>query len=747
MAANAGEHESLALKAFTEKAYLDYSMAVILDRAVPHLADGLKPVQRRILYAMSELGLGAGAKPKKSARTVGDVLGKFHPHGDLACYEAMVLMAQAFSFRYPLVDGQGNWGSLDDPKSFAAMRYTESRLAPFARVLLDELGQGTVEWTPNFDGTLEEPRLLPARVPVVLANGASGIAVGMATDIPPHNLREIVAAAIALLDDPELPEARLFELVRAPDFPTGGEITTAQEDIREIYRTGAGSLRLRATWERDRDEIVIDALPYQVPAGRVLEQIAREMRAKRVPMIEDLRDESDHEQPVRIAIQLRSARVDADAVMAHLFATTELEKSVRVNFNLIGLNGKPQVKPLRALLAEWLEFRLATVRRRLEWRLGRVEERLHLVDGLLKALLDIDEIIRVIRTEDEPRAALMERFGLSERQADYVLETRLRQLARLEEIKLDAERKALGAEAAALRRTLREPKRLRAQVREELAADAERHGDERRSAVVAREAARAFSEAELIPNEPATVVVSRHGWVRTAKGHEIDAAGLAFRTGDAYLGSIRTRMNHTAAFLDSSGRVYSLAVHSLPSARGHGEPLTGRVDPPAGARFVALVGVEDAPRVLVLASSGHGFLAAGDSLAARNRAGKQFLSLAGGAEAFAMLPVAGGAGVRLALATNAGYLLVLPVEEVPQLARGKGVKLIGIPPAAFRQGERLAAAAVLAPGESLRVEAGQRHKSIDAAALEEFARGRARRGLKLPRGLQRVDRLLAEVRG
>ncbi len=734
------DHESLALKGFTEKAYLDYAMAVILDRAVPHVADGLKPVQRRILYAMSELGLAATAKPKKSARTVGDVLGKFHPHGDMACYEAMVLMAQPFSYRYPLIDGQGNWGSLDDPKSFAAMRYTEAKLAPFAQLLLDELGQGTVEWLPNFDGTLEEPRLLPARVPVVLANGASGIAVGMATDIPPHNLRELVKAVVALIDDPEISEAKVLKHVKAPDFPTGGELVTPAADIRAIYRKGSGSLKLRGTWERQNGDIVITALPYQVPASRVLEQIAREMQAKRLPMVEDLHDESDHEQAVRIVVQLRSNRVDADAVMAHLFATTELEKNIRVNFNVIGLNGKPQVKPLKAMLEEWLEFRLTTVRRRLEWRLEKVDRRLHLLEGLFKVLLDIDEVIRVIRTEDEPKPALMKHFGLTEAQADYVLETRLRQLARLEEIKLDAENRALKAEAKLLRADLRDPGKLRARVRKELLADVERYGDDRRTAVVEREAAKAFDEADLVSRDPVTVILSRHGWVRAAKGHDIDPAALSYRTGDDFRAAVPTRLNQTIAFLDSTGRVYNQPAHALPSARGHGEPLSGRLDPPAGAHFVAVAGLEAAPLAFVLGTSGHGFLTGADGLSVRNKSGKQLLNPAKESEALALISL-NGENERIALVTTEGYLLILEADEAPTLARGKGVKLIGIPPKAFAAGERVRDAAVLGEGDALRIEAGQRHKLMDPGEQEDYMRGRGKRGLKLPRGFQNVDRI------
>lgn len=733
--------ESLPLKEFTEKAYLDYSMAVVLDRAVPHLADGLKPVQRRILYAMSELGLDSAGKPKKSARTIGDVLGKFHPHGDLACYEAMVLMAQPFSFRYPLIEGQGNWGSLDDPKSFAAMRYTEAKLGAFAHLLLDELGAGTADWVANFDGTLKEPKLLPARIPVVLANGANGIAVGMVTDIPPHNLRDLVAATLAVLDEPDLGEDQLTRLIKAPDFPTGGELITPREEVAGIYRTGKGSLKLRATWTRHGDEIVVTSLPYQVPASRVLVAIAREMQAKRLPMVDDLRDESDYEQPVRLIIQLHSNRVDAAAVMAHLFATTELEKNIRVNFNVIGVNGKPEVKPLKALLVEWLGFRLATLRRRLDWRLDKIQQRLHLLEGVLRVLLDMDEVIRIIRGEDEPKPALMARFDLSERQAEYVLETRLRQLARLEEIKLKAERARLAAEAGDLESFLSDPKHLRQLLRSELQADAERYGDGRRTKIIAREAAHAFRDTDLIPNEPVTVILSRHGWVRCAKGGEIDPSALGFRTGDAYLDSVRTRMNHTVAFLDSSGRIYSLPVHTLPSARGHGEPLTGRVDVPTGAGFVGLVEIEEESRVLFVTRSGRGFIAVAPGLITRNRRGKQILVANEEVEPTGLFAVPPDPDAVVVLATGTGYLLVVPLAEIPELSRGKGVKLIGIPSKSYQAGERLAAVTVLRATEGLRISAGKRSKLIPYKSLGVYRRGRGRRGLKLPRGFQKIDRL------
>ncbi len=577
--------ERIPLREFTEKAYLDYSMYVILDRALPHLGDGLKPVQRRIVYAMSELGLSAASKHKKSARTVGDVLGKFHPHGDSACYEAMVLMAQDFSYRYPLIDGQGNWGSPDDPKSFAAMRYTEARLAPYAKVLLDELGQGTVDWVPNFDGTLEEPSLLPARLPNVLLNGGTGIAVGMATDIPPHNLREVAAACIRLIEDPEASVGELMEHVPGPDFPTEAEIITPRADLRQLYETGNGSLRARARWERENGAIVITALPYQVSGSKVLEQIAAQMNAKKLPWIEDLRDESDHENPTRLVIVPRSNRVDLDRVMSHLFATTELERSYRVNLNVIGLNGRPAVRDLKGLLAEWLVFRFETVRRRLQYRLDKVLERLHLLEGLLIAFLNLDEVIRIVRTEDEPKPVLMARFRLSDIQADYVLDTRLRQLARLEEMKIRAEQAELDREREDLERTLGSKQRMKTLIRKELAADAEKYGDARRSPLVERSAAAALDETELAPSEPVTVVLSDKGWVRAAKGHDIDVHALSYKAGDAFHRAVYMRSNQPAIFLDSTGRSYSLAAHTLPSARGQGEPLTGRFSPPPGASF------------------------------------------------------------------------------------------------------------------------------------------------------------------
>jgi topoisomerase-4 subunit A len=743
---NAEGLERLPLKDFTEKAYLDYSMYVILDRALPHVGDGLKPVQRRILYAMSELGLSAAAKFKKSARTVGDVLGKFHPHGDSACYEAMVLMAQPFSYRYPLVDGQGNWGSPDDPKSFAAMRYTESRLTPYADLLLDEVDQGTVDWQPNFDGTLEEPRLLPARLPNLLLNGATGIAVGMATDIPSHNLREVARACIHLLDHPNATLDDLMRFVPGPDFPTAGEIVTPREDLAKIYQTGGGSLKQRAVYEVERGEIVITALPYQVSGSRVLEQIAQQFNAKKLPMIEDFRDESDHEFPTRLVIVPRSNRVDVDRLMSHLFATTDLERSYRVNMNLIALNGRPRVMTLRDILVEWLMFRTETVRRRSQHRLDKVLERLHLLDGLLIAFLNIDEVIRIVRTEDEPKPVLMERFALSEAQADYVLNTRLRQLARLEEMKIRSEQAELAEERDGLQAILGDESALKRLISEEITADAEKHGDARRSPLVARASAAAIDEIDLAPSEPVTVVLSEKGWVRAAKGHEVDPVGLSYRSGDRFLMAVRVRSSQAVVFLDSTGRSYSLPAHSLPSARGQGEPLTGRLDPPAGARFVAVLGEAPESRVLIASDAGYGFIARMEDLYAKARAGKAVLSLPKGAEVLNPLALTGEEGgldgARLAAVTTAGHLLLFQVAELPEMPRGKGNKIIGIPSARVAAREELVVAlAVIPEGGSLVLLSGKRTLTLKPADLDAYHGERGRRGRLLPRGFQRVDGL------
>ncbi|NRH42855.1 DNA topoisomerase IV subunit A [Pseudomonas sp. MS15a(2019)] len=738
--------ERRSLADFTEQAYLNYSMYVIMDRALPHIGDGLKPVQRRIVYAMSELGLDADAKHKKSARTVGDVLGKYHPHGDSACYEAMVLMAQPFSYRYPLVDGQGNWGAPDDPKSFAAMRYTEARLSRYSEVLLNELGQGTVDWVPNFDGTLNEPAVLPARLPNLLLNGTTGIAVGMATDIPPHNLREVAAACVRLLDDPIAGIPELLEHVPGPDFPTEAEIITPHADLRKIYETGRGSVRMRAVYRREDGDVVITALPHQVSGSKVLEQIAAQMQAKKLPMVADLRDESDHENPTRIVIVPRSNRIDADELMQHLFATTDLESSYRVNLNVIGLDGKPQVKDLRQILQEWLLYRIGTVRRRLQFRLDKVERRLHLLDGLLIAFLNLDEVIHIIRTEEHPKQALMACFELSEDQADYILETRLRQLARLEEMKIRGEQAELLKEQKRLQTLLGSDKKLRNLVRDELIKDAETYGDARRSPIVARAEAKALSETELMPTEPVTVVLSEKGWVRQAKGHDVDPTGLSYKAGDGFKAAALGRSNQFAVFIDSTGRSYSVAAHSLPSARGQGEPLTGRLTPPPGASFECLLLPDDSSLYVLASDAGYGFVVKGEDLQAKNKAGKALISLPNGAKVLAPKPVASLEDTSIAVVTNEGRLLVFAITELPQLAKGKGNKLISIP------GERVAKReeyvvdlAVVPAGASLTLQAGKRPYTLKGSDLEHYRAERGRRGNKLPRGFQRVDSLQVET--
>jgi topoisomerase-4 subunit A len=721
-------------------------MYVIMDRALPHIGDGLKPVQRRIVYAMSELGLDADSKHKKSARTVGDVLGKFHPHGDSACYEAMVLMAQPFSYRYTLVDGQGNWGAPDDPKSFAAMRYTEARLSRYSEVLLSELGQGTSDWVPNFDGTLQEPAVLPARLPNILLNGTTGIAVGMATDVPPHNLREVASACVRLLDEPKATVEQLCEHIQGPDYPTEAEIITPRAELQKMYESGKGSIRMRAVFRIEDGDIVVTALPHQVSGAKVLEQIAAQMQAKKLPMVADLRDESDHENPCRIVIIPRSNRIDADELMQHLFATTDLESTYRVNINIIGLDGRPQLKNLRMLLVEWLQYRTETVRRRLRFRLDKVERRLHLLDGLLVAFLNLDEVIHIIRTEDQPKAALIARFELSEIQADYILETRLRQLARLEEMKIRGEQDDLRKEQTKLTSLLGSEAKLRKLVRTELIKDAQTYGDDRRSPIVARSEARALSETELMPTEPVTVVLSEKGWVRCAKGHDIDATGLSYKAGDGFRAAAAGRSNQFAVFIDSTGRSYSLAAHSLPSARGQGEPLTGRLTPPPGAVFECVLLPEDDALYVVASDAGYGFVVKGEDLQAKNKAGKALLSLPNGAKVIAPRPLANREQDWLGAVTSEGRLLVFKVSDLPQLGKGKGNKIIGVP------GERVASReefvtdlAVITEGATLVLQAGKRTLSLKPDDLEHYKGERGRRGNKLPRGFQRVDSLTVEV--
>lgn len=734
--------ERISLREYTEKAYLDYSMYVILDRALPHVGDGLKPVQRRIVYAMSELGLKSTAKYKKSARTVGDVLGKFHPHGDSACYEAMVLMAQPFSYRYPLIDGQGNWGSADDPKSFAAMRYTESRLAPYADVLLAELGQGTVDWQPNFDGTMDEPKTLPARLPNLLLNGTTGIAVGMATDVPPHNLREVASACVHLLDDENASTMELMTHVKGPDYPTRAEIVTPSKDLAQIYETGRGSVKMRGVYIKEGGDIVITELPHQTSGAKVLEQIASQMQAKKLPMVADLRDESDHENPTRLVIVPRSNRVDTEALMGHLYSTTDLERSYRVNLNVIGIDGRPGVKGLRQILSEWLQYRTETVTRRLQYRLDKVEKRLHLLDGLLIAFLNIDEVIHIIRTEDEPKQVLMQRFDLTEVQADYILDTKLRQLARLEEMKIRAEQADLEKERKQLKKTLGSKALMKQLIKDEIIADAEKYGDARNSPLVERNEAKAFSEADLISSEPVTVVLSEKGWVRAARGHDIDPAGLSYKSGDAYALSARGKSHQNAIFIDSTGRSYTLAAHSLPSARGQGEPLTGRINPPSGASFKAVVLGEPEQKLLMLSSAGYGFVTKVSDLVSKNKAGKAALSLPKGAKVMMPVAIKDLENEYLVAVSNEGRMLVFPVKDLPELAKGKGNKIISIPSARVQNGDEwMVAVALFREVDQLVIHSGKRHLKLRYSDLEHYIGERGRRGHKLPRGLQRVDRI------
>ena len=741
------DYEQKPLHEFTEQAYLDYSMYVILDRALPHIADGLKPVQRRIIYAMSELGLKATSKFKKSARTVGDVIGKFHPHGDSACYEAMVLMAQDFSYRYPLVDGQGNWGSLDDPKSFAAMRYTESKLKPYADTLLAEIGQGTVDWTLNFDGTLWEPKLLPARLPNVLLNGTSGIAVGMATDIPPHNLQEVVQACIKLLDAPRSSNRDLFEYIKGPDYPTRAEIITPQEDLLNIYETGTGSVKLRAVWEKEDGNIVITALPYQSSGNRIQEQIAAQMQAKKLPMLEDLRDESDHENPTRLVLEPRSNRVNMEDLMSHLFATTDLERSYRVNLNMIGLNGRPQVKDLRTILKEWLQYRTETVRRRLQHRLDKVEADIHILKGLIIAYLNIDEVIAIIRQEDKPKPVLMKRFKLTDIQAEAILELKLRKLAKLEEMKIQGELKELEAERKTLKQTLASSQRLKTLVKKELKTDAEQYGDERRSPIVERAESKAIDEKELIPTEPVTVILSVKGWVRAAKGHDIDAGALNYRAGDEFKQSGKSRSNQYSVFLDSTGRCYSIENHTLPSARSLGDPLSSHVNPPDGATFAGVMTGDPESTYMVASDAGYGFMVKLEETHTKNKNGKLVLNVPKGAKVLQPALVGNPEQDFVAAVTSSGRLLVTDIHEFPQLARGKGLKIIQIPPAKLKAREEyVIGITAFAEGDCLLVYAGKRYLTLKPEIIDNFYSDRGKRGFVLPRGFRQVTRIETQGR-
>jgi topoisomerase-4 subunit A len=738
--------EIIPLRHFARKAYLDYSMYVVMDRALPFIGDGLKPVQRRIIYAMSELGLKATAKYKKSARTVGDVLGKYHPHGDSACYEAMVLMAQPFSYRYPFIDGQGNWGAPDDPKSFAAMRYTEARLSPYADVLLSELGMGTVDWGPNFDGTLKEPLALPARLPNILLNGTTGIAVGMATDIPPHNLSEVVAACVHLLDNPKATLEDVGRFIQGPDYPCGAEIITPLPDIQEAYRTGRGMIRMRAKYEHENGDIVITALPHQVSPAKVLEQIAAQMTKKQLPMVADLRDESDHEAPTRLIVVPRSNRVDKTALMAHLFATTDLEQSYKINMNVIGLDRKPRVKDLVTLLREWIAYRTGTVRKRLEFRLGKVTERLHILDGLLIAHLNIDAVIRIIRTNDAPKPVLMTTFKLSDIQAEAILQLRLRHLARLEQIKIETERKALVKEKNELEKILGSAARLKTLVKKELKATAAQFEDPRRTAIVKREEAKAISKADLVPSEPVTIILSKNGWVRSAKGHEMDPAGLSYKAGDAFLSAAQGKSRQLAVFRDSTGRSYSVQALDLPSARGFGLPLTSLFAPRPNAIFVAVVSGNPDQLILAASDAGYGFVTKLEHLYTKNQKGKAFLSLPKGALPLHPLMVERIDNTLLAAITNEGRLLAFPLNALPVLPKGKGNKIIQIPPKRMAAREEWVTSLTLAPVDAtLVIHSGKRHFKITPNNLSGFMGERGRRGRKLPRGFRNVDSVVVEL--
>ena len=727
--------EQMPLRTFTERAYLNYSMYVIMDRALPFIGDGLKPVQRRIVYAMSELGLNATAKYKKSARTVGDVLGKFHPHGDSACYEAMVLMAQPFSYRYPLVDGQGNWGAPDDPKSFAAMRYTESRLSKISEILLSELGQGTVDYQPNFDGTLAEPQYLPARLPHILLNGTTGIAVGMATDIPPHNINEIADAAVMLLDNPKAGLDDVLEIVQGPDFPTEAEIISPKSEIRKIYEQGRGSIKMRATWKKEEGEIIISALPHQSSPSKVIAQIAEQMTAKKLPMLEDIRDEADHENPIRIVLVPRSNRVDTDALMAHLFATTDLEKSYRVNMNMIGLDHKPAVKGLLEILNEWLAFRRTTVTRRLQYRLDKVLSRLHILDGLMIAFLNIDEVIEIIRHEDDPKAELMARFNLSDEQADAILNLRLRHLAKLEENQLKAEQDELEKERLNLEAILGSERRLNTLIKKEIQEDAKKYANPRMSQLVEREEAKMISESDMTPAEPVTVILSEMGWVRCAKGHDIDPKSLSYKAGDNYRAHACGKSNQAVVFIDSTGRSYALDPLSLPSARSQGEPLTGKLNLPAGATIEYVVMASEQQELLMASDAGYGFICKFEDLIARNKAGKALISLPENAKVMEPKTLANATALVVAM-TSAGRMLIFPVKDLPALSKGKGNKIVTIPAAnAKERRELLVRLLLISDQASLEFHSGKRKIVLKPEDLQKFRAERGRKGSTLPRGL------------
>ncbi len=736
------QNEQQPLQEFIEKSYLDYSMYVILDRALPHIGDGLKPVQRRIIYAMSELGLKATAKYKKSARTIGDVLGKFHPHGDTACYEAMVLMAQDFSYRYPLIDGQGNWGSMDDPKSFAAMRYTESKLTAYADSLLAEVELGTVDWAANFDGTLQEPKTLPARLPNILLNGATGIAVGMATDIPPHNLNEVASACIRLLESPNSTIKELCEHIKGPDYPTRAAIITPAAAIAEIYETGNGIVKMRAVWEKEDGNIVITALPHQSSGRKILEQIATQMDARKLPMLEnDLRDESDHENPVRFVLVPRSNRVNVEELMLHLYATTDLERSYRVNLNIIGLNGRPQVKNLKNILQEWLTYRTETVRRRLQYQLDKVLHTIHILEGLMIAYLNIDEVIQIIREQDAPKITLIQRFNLTERQTDAVLDLKLRKLAKLEEIKIKGELDVLGKERDLLQVTLSSKQRLKTLIRKEIVADAATFGNPRSTPLQENVIeAKAIDESSLMVTEPVTIILSDKAWVRMAKGHELDLDKLSYKSGDGFKQACLARSNQQIAFLDSGGRCYCLPAHSLPSARGLGEPVSARLNPPDGVTFEAMMTGEPDSVYVVGSDTGYGFMVKLKELYTKNRNGKAIISVTGAGRVLVPCQVQDSDNDQIVVVSSSGYLLAFPVNQLSFLPKGKGLKMIQIPPAKLKdRGEYVVAMTTMASHDRLRVHVDKRFMTL--TNLNDYLGERGKRGKQLPRGYKNVSRL------
>ena len=738
--------ESISLKKYAEESYLNYAMYVILDRALPNIGDGLKPVQRRILYAMSELGLDAGSKYKKSARTVGDVIGKFHPHGDSAAYEAMVLMAQNFSFKYPFVDGQGNWGSQDDPKSFAAMRYTESKLTKFANLLIDELKSGTVDWQPNFDGSLLEPVIFPAKLPSILLNGTSGIAVGMATDIPSHNINEIIDATVFLLDNPRSELGDLLEIIKGPDFSNNASIIASEEELLEIYSTGRGGFKIQAQWVQEKNDIIINALPYQASGSKILEQIADQMLKKKIPMVVDLADEGDHEEPVRLVITLKSNRVNAEDVMNHLFASTDLQKNYRANMNLISLAGGPRVFDLLSLLKEWITFRKNTVIRRLEHRLDQVNDRLHILEGLLAVYLNIDEVIKIIRESDEPKKEIIREFKLTDIQANAILEIKLRQLAKLEQIKLEDERSKLSDEQKEIETILSSKARLKTLIKKELLEIKENFGEERKSPIKNASNAKVFSEEETLVTEPITVVLSEAGWIRSGKGHEIDPSSLSYRGEDKLQDYARGKSNQTAVFIDSSGKVFSIASHSLPSARGMGEPISGRVNAESGVNFIsALIGEPD-DKFIFTNTAGYGYISEFSNTISNKKTGKAFMKIPEGASLIKSQKLRED-HQYIAAVSSIGKLLIFKLDELPILPKGKGNKIINIPTAKFKsKEEKMLDIQLLAEDSNLVVHYGTKTRSLPFKDWQHYISSRAKRGNILAGHLKRVESISEEVK-